>query len=212
MTTDARDSAEVAALRAAIPAADTTGGRTLVAGIGNIFLGDDGFGVEVVRRIDPASLPPGVDVADYGIRGVHLAYELLSGRYTTVVMVDAAPLDAPPGTLAIIDLDVDGCPPPPASTEAGPARPGFDAHSLHPEAVLTLLHTLGGRLARAVVVGCRPAVLAESSGLSAPVRAALDEATAMVSRAIEIVRAEPGVPRPGTTSPPSESEKRRHVR
>ena len=80
-------------------------GRVLVAGIGNVFLGDDGFGVEVVQRIDPTSLPAGVDVADYGIRGVHLAYDLLDGRYGTVVMVDAVPLDEPPGTLAVLEVD-----------------------------------------------------------------------------------------------------------
>ena len=64
--------------------------RVLVAGIGNVFLGDDGFGVEVVGRLDAGSLPDSVDVADYGIRGVHLAYELLDGRYDTVILVDAA--------------------------------------------------------------------------------------------------------------------------
>jgi hydrogenase maturation protease len=164
-------------------------GRTLVAGIGNVFLGDDGFGVEVVRRLDPTVLPDDVDVADYGIRGVHLAYELLNGRYTSVVMVDAAPLDGPPGTVAIIDIDVNGSPPP--STERpGSAAPGFDAHGLHPEAVLTLLRTLGGRLERALVVGCRPAVLDETAGLSAPVEAAVEEATHLVARAVEIVRTE----------------------
>jgi hydrogenase maturation protease len=173
------------------PGSEPTGtgdGRTLVAGIGNIFLGDDGFGVEVVRRLDPASLPPDVDVADYGIRGVHLAYELLNGRYTAVVMVDAAPLDGPPGTLAILDVDVNGSPPPAAPTGQPGTAVGFDAHGLHPESVLTLLRTLGGQLERALVVGCRPAVLEESTGLSAPVAAAVEEATHLVARAVEIAR------------------------
>ena len=83
-------------------------GRVLVAGIGNVFLGDDGFGVEVVRRLAAVSLPDGVDVADYGIRGVHLAYDLLDGRYDTVVLVDALPLEEPPGTLAVLEADPAG--------------------------------------------------------------------------------------------------------
>jgi hydrogenase maturation protease len=141
----------------------------------------------VAHRPHPTTLPAGVDVADYGIRGVHLAYELLNGHYTTVVMVDAAPLDGPPGTVAILDIDVNGSPPP-CTERPATAAPGFDAHGLHPEAVLALLRTLGGRLERALVVGCRPAVLAESTGLSAPVEAAVDEATRLVARAVEIVR------------------------
>ena len=82
-------------------------GRVLVAGIGNVFLGDDGFGVEVVRRLDPDRLPADVDVADYGIRGVHLAYDLLDGRHDVLVLVDALPLGEPPGTLAVLEVDVD---------------------------------------------------------------------------------------------------------
>jgi hydrogenase maturation protease len=81
-----------------------TGRRVLVAGIGNIFLGDDGFGVEVVKRMAGRPLPAGVHVADYGIRGIHLAFELLDGGYDTLIMVDAVPIDGPPGTLAVIEI------------------------------------------------------------------------------------------------------------
>ncbi|GAA0354768.1 hydrogenase maturation protease [Actinoallomurus spadix] len=146
--------------------------RVLVAGIGNVFLGDDGFGVEVVRRVDPAALPPTVDVADYGIRGVHLAYELLDGRHETLIMVDAVPLDGPPGTLAVLEVD-------PRPEPAAP--PALDGHGMNPEAVLALLRNLGGRIDRVLVVGCRPAVVDERMELSGPVRAALDDAVSLVT-------------------------------
>jgi hydrogenase maturation protease len=151
--------------------------RVLVAGIGNVFLGDDGFGVEVVRRIDPATLPARVDVVDYGIRGVHLAYDLLDGRHTTVVMVDAVPLDDPPGTLAVLEVDPTG----------GGAV--LDAHGMHPAAVLALLHDLGGSVDRVLVVGCAPAVVDERMGLSEPVAAAVDGAVELVR---DVVAAEVG--------------------
>jgi hydrogenase maturation protease len=153
-------------------------GRVLVAGIGNVFLGDDGFGVEVVRRLDPATLPAGVDVADYGIRGVHLAYDLLDGRHRTVVIVDAVPLDDPPGTLAVLQVD-----------PTGGGAP-VDAHGMHPAAVLALLHDLGGSVDRVLVVGCAPADVAERMGLSEPVAAAVDAAVRLVG---EVVAAEVGV-------------------
>jgi hydrogenase maturation protease len=147
--------------------------RILVAGIGNVFLGDDAFGVEVVRRLDPSTLPTGVDVVDYGIRGVHLAYDLLDGRHHTVVLVDAVPLDDPPGTLAVLDVD-----------PTGGGMP-VDAHGMHPAAVLALLHDLGGTVDRVLVVGCAPAVVEERMGLSEPVEAAVDEAVRLVA---EVVR------------------------
>ena len=151
----------------------STVSRVLVAGIGNVFLGDDAFGVEVVRRLDPATLPDGVDVVDYGIRGVHLAYDLLDGRWGTVVLVDAVPLDDPPGTLAVLEVDPTGSGTP------------VDAHGMHPAAVLALLHDLGGTVDRALVVGCTPATVEERMGLSEPVAAAVDEAVRLVA---EVVR------------------------
>jgi hydrogenase maturation protease len=146
--------------------------RVLVAGIGNVFLGDDGFGVEVVRRIDRAALPPCVDVADYGIRGVHLAYELLDRRHHTLIMIDAVPLDGPPGTLAVLEPD----------PQDGPGVPALDGHGMNPQAVLHLLATLGGEVDRVLIVGCRPADITERMGLSRPVAAAVDEAARLVTR------------------------------
>ncbi len=105
--------------------------KILVAGIGNIFLGDDGFGVEVANRLRRPTLPDGVRVEDFGIRGVHLAYELLDG-YDALVLIDAVPMGEPPGTVAIIEPDPVG--------EVGDvgelATPAMDAHSMNPAVVL----------------------------------------------------------------------------
>ena len=166
-------------------------GRVLVAGIGNVFLGDDGFGVEVVRRLDPARLPAGVDVADYGIRGVHLAFDLLDGRHDRLVLVDAVPLDEPPGTLAVLDVPLDVPLDDPAGGPADALRtPAVDGHGMTPLAVLELLRTLGGSLRRAVVVGCRPAVLAEGLALSPAVAATLDDAVRLVTDVVTALLAD----------------------
>ena len=154
-------------------------GRVLVAGIGNVFLGDDAFGVEVAGRIDPSSLPATVDVRDYGIRGVHLAYELLDGRYGSLILVDAMPVDGPPGTLAVLDARTGEPPTGPGIADAPGVAP-IDGHGMTPQAVLQLLRNLGGEVARVFVVGCRPAVLDEVMGLSGPVRAAIGDAAALV--------------------------------
>jgi hydrogenase maturation protease len=160
-------------------------GRVLVAGIGNVFLGDDGFGVEVVRRLDPTGLPDGVDVADYGIRGVHLAYDLLDDRYATLILVDALPTGEPPGTLAVVEADPEANRPADGALaiDTGPidVMP-IDAHSMSPDVVLSALRSLGGRPPRVLVVGCQPAVLDPGMQLSAPVAAAVDEAARIVLR------------------------------
>jgi hydrogenase maturation protease len=145
--------------------------RVLVAGIGNVFLGDDGFGVEVVRRLGERPLRDGVDAVDYGIRGVHLAYDLLEGRHSTLILVDALPLDEPPGTLAVLEVPADA-----------PVPATVDGHSMSPGVVLAALRALGGTPPRVLVVGCRPAVLDEGIALSAPVAAAVDEAVRLVDR------------------------------
>lgn len=139
----------------------------LVAGIGNVFLGDDGFGVEVVSRLAAEQLPEGVDVADFGIRGVHLAYELLDASYEALVLVDALPMGEPPGTLAVLDA---------TDLAADGSGAVVDAHSMSPAVVLGALHRLGGHIGRVFVVGCEPAVLDEGIGLSPPVAAAVDQA------------------------------------
>jgi hydrogenase maturation protease len=144
--------------------------RVLVAGIGNIFLSDDGFGVEVVTRLTGRTVPDGVRVADFGIRGVHLAYELLDG-YDVLVLVDAMPMGEPPGTLAVIEPD-----PMPRPQHGDDVAPVVDAHSMSPGVVLGMLAGLGGSVERIVIVGCEPANLDEGIGLSSPVAAAVDPA------------------------------------
>jgi hydrogenase maturation protease len=148
----------------------------LVAGVGNIFLGDDAFGVEVVRRLDAATLGEGVTVADFGIAGLHLAYELLEG-YDGLVLVDAMNHGDPPGTLTVLEPD---------RAQPNDAGPGVvDAHGLTPEAVLSMLDDLGGHVDRVVVVGCEPAILDEQMGLSETVAAVLDDAVALVCGVVQ---------------------------
>ncbi|MET9294116.1 hydrogenase maturation protease [Streptomyces sp. NPDC003077] len=145
--------------------------------MGNVFLRDDGFGVEVVRRLAGVPLPEGVRVADFGIRGVHLAYELMEG-YTGLVLVDAMGQGEPPGTVCVLAPDI-----PAAGHECaaddGPV-PAMDAHDLAPGTVLAVLGRLGVRLPWVRVVGCEPACLEEGIGLSPPVGAAVDEAVRLV--------------------------------
>ena len=155
------------------------GRRTLVAGVGNIFLGDDGFGVETVRRLADAGLPDHVEIVDVGVRGVHLAYQLLDG-YDTFVLVDATARGAVPGTLYVIEADG------PEPVEAGESgEPLLDGHRMSPDAVLALLGTLcagtgGTPPRRTLVVGCEPSRLEEGIGLSPAVEAAVPEAVRLV--------------------------------
>ena len=138
--------------------------KVLVAGIGNIFFGDDGFGVEVANRLLAETVPPGVKVEDFGIRGVHLAYELLDG-YDALVLIDALPMGESPGTVALIEPQI-------GETGGG----GLDAHSMSPAVVLAMLAGLGGHVDRIVVVGCQPENVDEGIGLSAVVTGAIDGA------------------------------------
>jgi hydrogenase maturation protease len=138
--------------------------RILVAGIGNIFLGDDGFGPEVVRRAT-GSVPDGVRIEDYGIRGMHLAYDLLDD-WDALVLIDAVPSTGHPGALRVFEAD----------HTTLPGTPGLDAHSMDPSAVFASLRALGGSPPRTVVVGCEAADVGERMGLSEPVSAALDSA------------------------------------
>lgn len=152
------------------------GRRVLVAGLGNIFLGDDGFGVEAVNRLGRRELPPGVETADIGVRGVHLAYRLLDG-YDAVVLLDATARGGAPGTVYLID-----------GAEPDVSAQGdvlIDGHRMSPDSVLALLDTLstgtgGERPGRVLVVGCEPACLDEGIGLSDTVAASVDEAVDVV--------------------------------
>ncbi len=143
--------------------------RVLLAGIGNIFCGDDGFGPEVVRQIAASgTLPDEVRAIDYGIRGMHLAYDLLDG-YDALVIVDALPGHGQPGTVTAMEVGA-------ADLGAGE----FDPHGMAPVAVLASLADLGGQLPPTYVVGCTPLDLEDGIGLSEPVQAAIPEAIAIV--------------------------------
>jgi hydrogenase maturation protease len=158
--------------------------RVLVAGIGNIFLGDDAFGSEVARRMADRPLPDGVRVVDFGIRGLDLAFALMDEPAATI-LVDATQRGGAPGTLYLIEPD--------AGAATAPERP--DGHGMDPARVLRLVSELGGRAGRVVVVGCEPATVEESPdgaiGLSAPVEAAVEAAIEMIrSLAAELATGE----------------------
>lgn len=146
--------------------------HTLVAGIGNIFLGDDAFGVELAALLRAEELPEDVQVADYGIAGMHLAYDLLEIAPDTTILLDAIPRGGDPGTLYLLEIDSDDIP------EADEA--GVEAHGMQPDAVLTMVRNLGGSPGRTLLVGCEPATTEEHMGLSEPVAAALAQAVVMV--------------------------------
>jgi len=154
--------------------------RILVAGIGNIFLGDDGFGVEVVRRLTGRELPEGVEVADFGIRGIDLVYAL-QDDYEAVVFVDATPRGEEPGTVYLLEPEIE---------EDGEVV--LDTHGMDPVKVLKFARALGARPARTLVVGCEPQEVISGEDyedvlvkLSEPVRAVVEEAVRLVESLVE---------------------------
>jgi hydrogenase maturation protease len=148
--------------------------RVLVAGIGNVFRTDDGFGSEVARRLAGLPWPDGVRVVDYGIRGMHLAYDLLD-RWDALIMVDALPERGRVGEVVVIEIgqeDVSG---------SGQGNSHVDAHGMDPATVLDSLAALGGRLPqRTLLVGCPVAETGEGMGLTPVVEAAVDKAVRVV--------------------------------
>jgi len=146
-------------------------GRVLVAGIGNLFLGDDGFGPAVVRRLaEQGGLPAEVRVVDYGIRGLHLAYDLLD-PWDGLIVVDALPERGDPSRIVVLEL----------GPQSVPAGGQVDAHSMDPATVLASLAALGGELpARTVLVGCQVSDVDERIGLTPAVDEAVDEAVRTV--------------------------------
>jgi hydrogenase maturation protease len=155
-------------------------GRILVAGIGNIFLGDDGFGCEVVRRLVEREIPEDVEVRDFGIRGMDLAYALMD-PYEAVIFVDAVPRGEEPGTVYLIEAEV---------PEEGEVA--LDTHGMDPVNVIRLARVLGAEIPRTLVVGCEPQVVLSGEQyddmlmeLSAPVEAAVEEAAKLVQSLVE---------------------------
>ncbi|GII51883.1 peptidase M52 [Planotetraspora thailandica] len=164
--------------------------KILVAGVGNIFLRDDGFGVAVARHLDGADLPEQATVADFGIRGIHLAYELTGGGYDLTILVDATTRGGPPGTLYVLEPDT-GTPGPAPGASHAAALP--DAHALTPETVLALAGTFGdGTAAKVLIVGCEPADISPGMDLTATVAQAVPKAADMVTELIHQHLAETG--------------------
>jgi hydrogenase maturation protease len=161
----------------------------LVAGIGNIFLGDDGFGVEAVRRLAQCDLPSSVRVADFGIRGFDLAYALQDG-YETTIMVDAFPHGQPPGTVSVVEPDLN-------DPETSFAQANFvDPHAMNPLNVIRMATAMHGPLKRVLLVGCEPETLGGEDGqmgLSASVEAGVGKAVKVIERLVqEILNGEQG--------------------
>jgi hydrogenase maturation protease len=149
--------------------------RILVAGIGNVFLGDDGFGVEVVKRLAERELPDGVEVADFGIRGMDLIYAL-HDDYEVVIFVDATPRGEEPGTLYLLEPEIED-----------DGEVVLDTHGMDPVKVIKFARTLGLTPARTLVVGCEPQAVIGGDDfeemlmeLSEPVQAAVEEAAKLV--------------------------------
>jgi hydrogenase maturation protease len=166
--------------------------RILVAGVGNVFLGDDGFGVEVVRRLAGRELPEGVEVVDFGIRGLDLAYALQE-EYELVVFVDATPRGQEPGTVYLIEPEIE---------DDGEAT--LDTHGMDPVKVIKLSRALGAPPARTLVVGCEPQVVVSGEDydemlmeLSEPVHAAVEEAVKLVESLVEEISEEGNWVSPG---------------
>jgi hydrogenase maturation protease len=148
--------------------------QILVAGIGNIFLGDDAFGVEVARQLLQHPLPEGVCVVDFGIRSWDLAYAIMD-RHDTIILVDATARGQDPGTVYLIEPDLNEI----KNLEAEVVN----AHSLSPVKVLQMVQSLGGQHGRLYLVGCEPAVLETENGelgLSATVQAAVPKAIELI--------------------------------
>jgi hydrogenase maturation protease len=160
-------------------------GKTLVAGVGNIFQRDDAFGVEVIRLLAGRPVPPGVKVADFGIRGVHLVYELLDGC-DLFVLVDVAQRGHAPGTVTVLEVE-------PAAAASAPGV--MDAHGLAPDQVFAMLDAMGGRPGRSLVVACEPADVSAGMGLSDQVMQALPHAVRAVEKILEQVQREGQVQR-----------------
>jgi hydrogenase maturation protease len=162
-------------------------GRTLVAGVGNVFQRDDAFGVEVIRLLADRPRPAGVEIADFGIRGVHLVYELLDGC-DLFVLVDAAQRGCAPGTVTVLEVE----PADMARQQAADGTGVLDAHGLAPDEIFAMLASMGNHPRRSLVVACEPADVSAGMGLSDQVREALPQAVRAVEAILEQITQKEG--------------------
>jgi hydrogenase maturation protease len=150
--------------------------RILIACIGNIFLGDDGFGVEVAKQLLTRKLPDEVRVVDFGIRGFDLAYALLD-NYDVTIFVDATPRGEEPGTLYVIEPDLREL------NESDTQTMMVEGHNMNPMKVLAMVKSMGGEFKKVLLVGCEPATFGPEEGqmgLSDSVSAVINEAIILV--------------------------------
>jgi hydrogenase maturation protease len=166
--------------------------RILVAGVGNVFLGDDGFGVEVVRRLAGRELPEGVEVVDFGIRGMDLVYAL-QDDYEIVIFVDAIPRGEEPGTVYLLEPEIE---------EDGEVV--LDTHGMDPVKVIKFARALGAKPTRTLIVGCEPQAVMSGEDhedmlmeLSEPVRAGVEESVKLVESLVAEIIEEDEKIRPG---------------
>ena len=158
--------------------------KILVAGIGNIWMKDDGFGGEVAKRLNQREVPRGVNVTDFGIGGLDLAYELQLG-YAGLVLVDISRQGGEPGTLYVMEVDEDEV--------AGEIEDGvmMDPHGMDPQTVLRFIKSTGAWPGKVVVIACEPSEVGDFGlGLSAEVEAAVDRAVDLVLQTVDELRAE----------------------
>ena len=155
--------------------------RILVAGIGNIFFGDDAFGVEVARALAQRRLPSNVRVVDFGIRGFDLTFALLDG-YDLTILVDASQRGGKPGTLSVLEPSLA------AADDSNRFPAEIETHGLVPSKALELAGVMGGKLGEIRLVSCEPATLGDAAdgrmGLSAPVKNAVAEALDLIESLI----------------------------
>jgi len=158
--------------------------RILIAGVGNIFLGDDAFGVEVVREMLTHPAAEHVRIVDFGIRGLDLTYALLED-YEAVILVDATPRGQAPGTIYLIEPEARD---PAACGELSQNDLLIETHGMHPEKVLRLVLGMGGKLRRVLIVGCEPTPFDPEQdmdmNLSPAVKAAIPEAIKLIESLI----------------------------
>jgi len=164
--------------------------RILVAGIGNIFMGDDAFGSEVARRLAAREWPAGVRVVDFGIRGFDLAYALLENPALTI-LIDATPRGGAPGTLYTIEPDLDDL------NELNAQEPLVETHGMNPMRVLAMVKSMGAEFRRILLIGCEPMPLESEEegamGLSQPVQAAVPGAVELIGSLVAKALEEVGV-------------------
>jgi hydrogenase maturation protease len=149
----------------------------LIACIGNIFLGDDGFGVEAARALAASDLPDGTSVVDYGIRGLDLAYAML-GSWDVIILVDVVARGGEPGTLYLLQPG-----------EVSPQNGGIDPHSMDPAKVLATARSLGEVRAEIYILGCEPLDFGDEfegrMGLSNAVASAVPNAVEMLRSLVQ---------------------------